>query len=266
MAATLPAEGAICVIQGLSARPELNGERAIVLGRETSKEAASGYDRGRVPVKLLKQGDTLLLKPEALVPMPAERSNAAMSEDAYERLCSRAWERFEARDARGAIAAFSEAVSGRPDECLAHFQLGQVYEANPDEQPGFGQLAALSYVRAAELSAPESESPDFTFWSAAFVRAANLLTSMPEAQKPPWWTAVGLKQRCGLVLSNPQGFAPASALMCPCWQIMAHAFLLENNQCEAAKCMETAAGYEMDRERCSILLQRASELNGGQAV
>ena len=117
-------------------------------------------------------------------------------------------------------------------------------------------LTPVSKLEAMELTAPESASPDFTGWTHSFVRAANMLKVLPAAAKPKWWSPHGLKERCGLVLANPQGYAPDSSLMSPAWQITGHAFEMENNNDEAAKAYDTAAGYEMDRERCNALQRR----------
>ena len=46
------------------------------------------------------------------------------------------------------------------------------------------------------------------------IALANLLAALPSADKPAWWNPVGLKQRCGLLLSNPQGMLPDSELLC----------------------------------------------------
>ena len=108
--------------------------------------------------------------------------------------------------------------------------------------------------------APESKRANYKDWCHAFVRASNLLLSQPSADKPPWWSPVGLKQRCGLLLSNPQGMLPDSELLCPGWRIMAHAFELEGDVAEAAKCYDAAAGYTLDAAQCSGLMRRAAEL------
>jgi hypothetical protein len=97
------------------------------------------------------------------------------------------------------------------------------------------------------------------------VRAANLLTNLPAATKPRWWNPVGIKQHCGILLSNPQGLLPDSSLICPGWRIMAHAFEMERDEQEAAKCYETAAGYTMDKAQCQGLLRRAAELRDSDA-
>ena len=99
--------------------------------------------------------------------------------------------------------------------------------------------------------------------SNSFVRAANLLQSLPSAAKPPWWSSVGLKQRCGLVLSNPQGLLPDSELVSPAWQLTGFAFEMDNLGLEAARCYDEAAGYELDRTKCMALMARATELRGG---
>ena len=87
-----------------------------------------------------------------------------------------------------------------------------------------------------------------------------MLATLPSAPKPPWWTPVGIKQRCGLVLANPQGYLPDSDLVAPAWRLTAHAFELERQDLEAAKAYETAAGYELDRAQCAALQNRAAEL------
>ena len=261
----LPPPGSKVTIQGLVSKPELNGKVGTVLGPDFNEQAKAGYEKGRVPVQLTggESGPPLLLKPESLT-----LEAGASSETEYEKLCDKGWSLFEKRQPTKAIDVFKEAIAMSPRAFAAHFQLAQVYESESgsDDLPGAAELAAMSYVVATELSSPESAAPDFVGWTAAFVRAANLLTGLPSAHKPPWWTSTGLKQRCGVVLSNPQGFLPDSSLVAPAWTIMAHAFLMENNAEEAASCYEKAAGYEMDGEKCKQLLERASQLNGGKAV
>ena len=264
MATTTPAHaaGSRVRITGLQSKPELNGRIGTVLGPDFSEEAKEGYSKGRLPVRVDGlQGAPLLLKPSSL-----EAASDAPIDDTYERLCDEAWNCFEERHSSKAIEKFKKAIALDGQAWIAHFQLAQVYEADLDELPGAMELSARSFARAEEISAPETSHPDYNVWSASFVRAANLLTNLPSAQKPTWWTPSGLKQRCGLVLSNPQGLMPDAKLVSPAWTIMAFAFLLENNTDEAASCYEKAAGYELDGAKCQALLQRASELNGGRAV
>ena len=250
----LPRPGKLVSLQGLKSKPELNGRVAIVLPPTHSKEAEEGYSRGRVPVSLQgEQLKTMLLKPESLVLVSDNTPE-------YETLCSSAWAAFERRKIDESIKKYKAAITLMPSEFTAHFQLGQVLEASDGEVPGALELAAQEYLEAMELTAPESASPDFTGWTHSFVRAANMLKVLPAAAKPKWWSPHGLKERCGLVLANPQGYAPDSSLMSPAWQITGHAFEMENNNDEAAKAYDTAAGYEMDRERCNALQRRASEL------
>ena len=262
MAASTPPfrAGSVVELRGLKARPELNGVTGTVLGPEHSQEALDAYARGRTPVLLDKKagGGTMLLKPESLV--------LVASGDGYEELCESGWAHFERRAVEPAVEAYRRAIALEPASFLAHFQLGQVYEGNRDDLPGATELAAQHYLAAMEAAAPESPSPDFGSWSNAFVRGANLLAASPSAAKPAWWTPVGLKRHVGLVLANPQGLLPDSHLVTPAWQLTAHAFEMENNLEEAAKCYQTAAGYEMDKGRCEALLARAAELGGGQAV
>ena len=117
-----------------------------------------------------------------------------------------------------------------------------------------------------ESVAPESPSPDYHCWTNAFVRASNLLASLPAAPKPPWWTPVGIKQRVGVVLANPQGLRPEEHLVSPAWQLTGHAFEMENNAEEAAKAYQEAAGHEADPRRSQALLARAAEIESGQEV
>lgn len=258
-----PSIGSKVQITGLQSKPELNGCIGTVLGPEFSQEAKEGYGKGRIPVKLHdREGPPLLLKPSSLQAVPVDASRTIE----YDRLCELGWKSFEDGNSSKAVEELKRAIALMDGAWTAHFQLGQVYEADHDELPGALELAARSFARAEEISAPEASNPDYVAWSASFVRAANLLTGLPSAQKPVWWNPTGLKQRCGLVLSNPQGLLPDSKLVSPAWTIMAFAFLLENNNDEAASCYEKAAGYEMDSAKCQMLLQRASELNGGKAV
>lgn len=250
--------GTLVTLQGLIAKPELNGAKARVLSAEHSKEAAEGYSRGRVPVKLVDCGSTLSLKPEALAPATACASASGLG---YDALCERAVGLFQERKLAQAVATLKEAIAIEPGSFTAHWQLGQVHEVH--EEPGSSELAAMSYLKAAELAAPDSTAPDFEGWSNAFIRAANLLKTLPAAAKPPWWNPLGLKQRCGLVLANPQGYLPDSELVSPAWQLTGFAFEMENQHIEAAKAYESAAGYEMDGARCQTLMARAAELRSG---
>jgi len=245
--------GTQVTIQGLMSKPLLNGKRATVLGPQHSKDAADGYSRGRVPV-LLEDGETLLLKPEAL--MVAEAGTSAVS---YDALCESAVVSFRGHNLPQAVATLKRAIAMEPDTFTAYFQLGQCYEVYEGE-PGASELAAINFLQAAKLTAPESSSPDYHGWTNAFVRAANLLATLPSAPKPPWWTPVGIKQRVGLVLASPQGFLPDSDLVVPAWQLTGHAFEMENELEEAAKAYEKAAGYEMEAAKCEALMGRAAEL------
>ena len=256
--------GSRVAIKGLVSKPALNGQVGIVLGPEHSTAAAAGYAKGRIPVRLLSNGSSsgappLLVKPESL-------ELATQDSAAYNKLCSDASELFEERKSASAIQKFKEAITLEPDSFAAYFQLGMVYEADYDELPGALELASQQYVKAAELSAPDSAAPDFVGWTSSFVRAANLLTSMPAAAKPVWWSANGLKQRCGLVLNNPQGFTCHFSLVSPAWRVMACAFLMENNADEAAECFEKAASYEMDGDKCRALLAQAAEYSSKAAA
>ena len=59
-------------IVGLQSKPELNGFIGTVLGPDHSAQAASGYQKGRVPVLVQgRRGAPLLLKPETLELRPA---------------------------------------------------------------------------------------------------------------------------------------------------------------------------------------------------
>lgn len=64
--AEVPPAGALVTLRGLVSKPELNGRTGKVLAPTHSDEAAAGYAKGRVPVKLTGGGGTMLLKPEAL--------------------------------------------------------------------------------------------------------------------------------------------------------------------------------------------------------
>ena len=126
--------------------------------------------------------------------------------------------------------------------------------------PGSAARAAHLYLIAMDNVAPESKTPMYNEWCNAFVRAANLLTGLPSAAKPSWWSATGIKQHCGVLLANPQGLLPDSDLLCPGWRIMAHAFEMERDNPEAARCYETAAGYSLDPDVCRGLMQQAAQL------
>ena len=166
---------------------------------------------------------------------------------------------FEKRQPKKAIDVF-EAIAMSPRAFAAHFS-----RAGLRVRIGLRRLAWRSRARrhvvcgGYQLSSPESAAPDVG-WTAAFVRAANLLTGLPSAHKPPWWTSTGLKQRCGVVLSNPQGFLPDSSLVAPAWTIMAHAFLMENNAEEAASCLRRQLGTRwMAKNASSYLKGRVSQ-------
>ena len=58
--------GSTVTLTGISARPELNGRVAVVLSRQHSRQAAAGYDKGRVPVMLKGGGGSLLVRPESV--------------------------------------------------------------------------------------------------------------------------------------------------------------------------------------------------------
>ena len=263
--------GTKVTLRGLKSKPELNGRSAVVLSHEHSEEAAAGYAKGRVPVKL-SDGKTMQVKPESLEVNSGDSASdeydracaaaikAADASAEYDRMCSAAWSAFEQGKVQQAISGFDSAMTLDGAGFTAPFQLGQVYEANEHEIPGALELAAKNYLVAADASAPESAAPHFDTWSHAFVRAANLLKALPHAAKPLWWSPHGLKERCGLILANPQGLAPDSSLLSPAWQVTGHAFEMENHATEAATAYETAAGYEMDKSRIDMLLKRASDL------
>lgn len=263
MVAGAPPPGTEVVLRNLVSRPELNGSTATVLAASHSKEAAAGYEKGRVPVRLSDGGGTMTLKPEALevIPEPPAMSKLApeWSNYSYEQLCTMGWEYFENGVVMLAIECYQQAILLEPETVVAHFQLAQVHEASPDVS-GSQQLAARLFLTAMDLVAPEAKAPNYSEWTHAFVRAANLLTSMPSASKPEWWCPNGIKQRCGLLLSNPQGLLPDSSLICPAWRLMAHAFEMEIDVAEAARCYEEAAGYCMDQEQCQGLMRRSKEL------
>ena len=101
--------------------------------------------------------------------------------------------------------------------------------------PGAGDLGARHFLAAMDACSPESANPNYTQWTNAFVRAANLLSGLPSASKPSWWNPHGLKERLGLVLANPEGHLPDGHLFSPAWKLCGHAFEMENNDLEAAK-------------------------------
>ena len=246
--------GTTVKIGDLKSKPELNGTLAVVLPPEHSAEAADGYSKGRVPVRLADSSKkTMTLKPECLTPFTGE---------GYDKLCETAMEDFSSGRKKPALEKLQKAIALNPTAFDAHFMLGQIFEScqEDDEVPGAGELAARHFLSAMEACAPESASPDYTHWTNAFVRATNLLSALPGAAKPPWWSPHGLKERLGLVLSNPEGHLPDGHLVAPAWKLMGHAFEMEGNDQEAAKAYMEAAGYEMDRERCMALQRRASEL------
>lgn len=264
--AAVPPPGALVTLRNLISRPELNGCTATVLAASHSKEAAAAYEKGRVPIRVSDGGGgTMTLKPEALEvttelePAAVSKLAPEWSQYSYEKLCTMGWEYFEKGVVMVAIECYQQAIQLEPGTFVAHFQLAQVHEASPDVS-GSQQLAARLFLTAMDLVAPEASAPNYSEWTHAFVRAANLLTSLPSASKPPWWCPSGIKQRCGLVLSNPQGLQPDSSLICPAWRLMAHAFEMENDDAEAARCYEEAAGYSLDQQQCQGLMRRAKEL------
>ena len=136
--------GSRVAIKGLLSKPELNGQVGIVLGPEHSKDAAAGYAKGRIPVRLLssegsRSGAPLLVKPESLDLAP--RNSAA-----YTKLCDDASELFEKRQSAAALKKFKEAIALEPDSFTAYFQLGLLYEADYDELAGAQELASQQYV------------------------------------------------------------------------------------------------------------------------
>ena len=264
-----PPSGALVTLCGLKARPELNGLTGKVLGPEHSKEAAAAYAKGRIPVQLDDGGGTMLLKPDALevaneLPICDRVGKVAPEwcDYTYEQLCTMAADYFNKGVLMVAIECLQQAIDLEPDSFGALFQLGQVHEATAEKDvlPGSAQRAVLLYLTAMEKTAPDSSTPSYNEWCNAFVRAANLLISLPSAAKPPWWTSHGIKNHCGILLANPQGLVPDSDLLCPGWRIMAHAFEMERDEVEAARCYETAAGYSMEPTQCEGLLQVAAKL------
>ena len=229
------APGTSVKIKGLQSKPELNGKMAVVLGPEHSADAADGYSKGRIPIRLADFSKTMSLKPECLAP-------ATLAGEGYEDLCAIAEMDFSSGRKRLAIENLQKAVALKPAVFDAHMMLGQILESSQDDDdiPGAGDLGARHFLAAMDACSPESASPNYTQWTNAFVRAANLLFGLPSASKPSWWNPHGLKERLGLVLANPEGHLPDGHLFSPAWKLCGHAFEMENNDLEAAKGVRAA--------------------------
>ena len=193
--------GTVVTLRGLVSKPELNGRTGTVLAPTHSDEAAAGYAKGRVPVQLIGGGGTMLLKPEALepeeeMPLPPALRGGGAPEWAgftYDQLCTMAAEYYQKGTLMVAIEALQAATQKEPDSFTAFFQLGQVHEASQHDIPGSAERAAMLYLTAMENTAPESKTPQYNEWCNAFVRAANLLISLPSAAKPPCTVASPLE-------------------------------------------------------------------------
>ena len=175
------------------------------------------------------------LKPECLAP-------ATLAGEGYEDLCAIAEMDFSSGRKRLAIENLQKAVALKPAVFDAHMMLGQILESSQDDDeiPGAGDLGARHFLAAMDACSPESANPNYTQWTNAFVRAANLLSGLPSASKPSWWNPHGLKERLGLVLANPEGHLPDGHLFSPAWKLCGHAFEMENNDLEAAKGVRAA--------------------------
>ena len=133
----VPPPGSLIQLQGLVAKPELNGKRGTVLPADHSPQATEGYANGRVPV-LLSGGGTLLLKPAALAPVDPK---------AYDAMCERACLLFTQRKFQEAVGELKQAIALQPEIYTAYFQIGQIYEVMEDAIQLDGAKQAWRKVR-----------------------------------------------------------------------------------------------------------------------